>query len=128
MRDQLIWVETLLKGAVGLVLLIAPTLTAAVLGLPRSGPAFWPRLLGAVLIGIAIASALEARAPATRGLALGGSVAINLAAGAFLGSLAILYPLATRRGRAVLWLLVAGLLLLSLIEMAIAAEVPRAPG
>ena len=60
MVEQLLWVEMLLKLAAGLVLLIAPTTTAAVLGLPRPGSGFWPRLLGATLVGQGIASALLA--------------------------------------------------------------------
>jgi hypothetical protein len=120
MVDQLLWAEMLLKLSAGLALLIAPAMTAAVLGLPRPGSAFWPRLLGAVLIGIGSASALQSMASG-RGLALGGSIVINLAAAAFLLSFAVLRPPPARRGRALIWLLVASLFLLSLIEIAAAA-------
>jgi hypothetical protein len=121
MVDELIWLEMLLKGVAGGTLLAAPTMTAAILGWPRPGAAFWPRLLGALLLGIALASALNAKAATPRGLALGGSVAINLAAAAFLLATAILQPSATRRGRLATWLVAAGLFLLSLIEIALAA-------
>jgi hypothetical protein len=120
MVEQLLWVEMLCKLAAGLVLLIAPTATAAVMGWPRPGSAFWPRLLGAILIGIGLASALHARAAGVRGLALGGSVSINLAAAAFLLAAVLLQPPAARRGRLLSWLIVATLFLLSLVEIALA--------
>jgi hypothetical protein len=93
MVDELIWLEMLLKGIAGGMLLTAPTMTAAIAGWPRPGAAFWPRLLGALLIGIVAA---------------------------FLLATAILQPAATRRGRLLTWLLTAGLFLLSLIEIALA--------
>src|SRR5262245_66418300 len=106
MVEQLLWVEMLFKLAAGLVLLIAPTTTAAVMGWPRPGSSFWPRLLGAVLIGIGLASALNARAAGARGLGLGGSVSINLAAAAFLLIAVLLRPPSARRGRLLSWLIV----------------------
>jgi hypothetical protein len=118
MVEQLLWVEMLFKLAAGLVLLIAPITTAAVLGWPRPGSPFWPRLLGAILIGVGLASALEGRG--VRGLALGGSVGINLAAAAFLLVAVLLRPPSARRGRLLSWLIVAALCLLSLIEIALA--------
>ena len=121
MVEQLLWVEMLCKLAAGLVLLIAPTTTAAVLGLPRPGSGFWPRLLGATLVGQGIASALQAGVATARGLALGGSVAINLAAAGFLLAAVILTPPPARRGRLLIWLILAGLFLFSLIEIALAA-------
>jgi hypothetical protein len=120
MVQQLLWVEMLSKLAAGLVLLIAPGTTAAVMGWPRPGSAFWPRLLGAILIGIGLASGLNGRAAGLRGLALGGSVSINLAAAAFLLVAVLTHPPAARRGRLISWLIVATLFLLSLIEIALA--------
>ena len=117
MVEQLLWVEMLFKCTAGLVLLIAPTTTAAVMGWPRPGSAFWPHLLGAILIGIGLASALNARAAGGRGLALGGSVSINLAVATFLFVSVMLGPPQTRRGRLLSWLIVATLFLLSLIEI-----------
>ena len=117
MVEQLLWVEMLFKLAAGLALLSAPTATAAVMGWPRPGSAFWPRLLGAILIGIGLASALNARAAGGRGLALGGSVSINLAVATFLFVSGMLRPPQTRRGRLLSWLIVATLFLLSLIEI-----------
>ncbi|HEU0157691.1 MAG TPA: hypothetical protein VFR00_00185 [Hyphomicrobiaceae bacterium] len=120
MVEQLLWVEMLCKLAAGCALLMAPTTTAAVMGWPRPGAAFWPRLLGALLIGIGLASALDARAAGGRGLGLGGSVSINLAVATFLLVSVMLRPPAARRGRLLSWLIVGCLFLLSLIEIALA--------
>src|SRR5262245_65901710 len=105
MVEQLLWVEMLFKLAAGLVLLIAPTRTAAVIGWPRAGSAFWPRLLGAMLIGIGLASELNARAAGGRGLALRRIVSINLAVAAFLFVNVMLSPPPARRGRLLSWLI-----------------------
>jgi len=40
------------------------------LGLPRTETGFWPRLLGALLIGLAGATFLEGSSPGSRGLGL----------------------------------------------------------
>jgi hypothetical protein len=102
-------------------LLLAPQLAAAALGLPRPGSAFWPRLLGSVLVGVALASALQGILATGRGLALGGSIALNLATSVFLLATVTLGPRPnTRRGRLSLWLLLALLVLLSLVEIAAA--------
>ncbi len=118
MAHQLLWLEVVLKLSAGVVLLVAPAATAAVLGLPRPGSGFWPRLLGAVLVGLAAASALYGFLLPGRGLSLAGSLAVNLASAALLFATLMLGPPPSRRGRAVLWLLTGLLLLLSLFEIA----------
>jgi hypothetical protein len=120
MLQQLLWIEVLSKLGTGLVLLLAPAMAAAMLGLPRPGAGFWPRLLGAVLVGIGAASALQGFLLPGRGLALAGSIAINLSAAAFLFAVITLGPPPAQRGRLVLWLLVGLLLMMSLIEIAAA--------
>ncbi|MBU2533169.1 MAG: hypothetical protein KKB37_10535 [Alphaproteobacteria bacterium] len=62
MADQLLWLETLFKGGIGLVMLVAPLTAARLAGLPHGNSAFWPRLFGAALIGIAAACASKATA------------------------------------------------------------------
>ena len=102
-----------------MVLLLIPLTVIRILGLPRSDSGFWPRLLGAVMIGLAGACALELRFPGTKGLALGGAIVVNLTVSA---ALAVMLALGggapTARGRIALWLLVALLISLSLIEIA----------
>jgi hypothetical protein len=117
--QQLLWLEALLKIAGGAALLIVPKTTIRLLGLPRAETGFWPRLLGAILLGLAGAFYLEDRFPGSKGLALGGAVIVNLAA-----ATAILFMLALGggapkpRGRLALWLLVTVLIGLSLLEIA----------
>ncbi len=57
--QQLLWLETLLKFSAGVLLAILPMMTVRLLGLPRPDSGFWPRVCGALLIGIAAALFLE---------------------------------------------------------------------
>ena len=66
--QQLLWLETLLKLIPGLLLALAPLTTLRILGLPRPDTGFWPRLCGALLVGIAGALFSRAR-PAAMGSA-----------------------------------------------------------
>ena len=120
MSEQLLWIEACLKLAGGLALTVAPRTLARLLGLPSADQPFWPRLLGALLIGLAAASLLEARMQG--GLGLAGSIAINLAGAAMIGALLILGRAGnTRRGRSLLWLIAGALVFLGLVEIAHAA-------
>lgn len=117
--QQLLWIETLLKLAAGLPLLIAPGWTARALGLPRDATGFWPRMLGGMLVGLAVALVLEGWIGNVHGLGLAGALAIDLAAAATLATLLVLGKAApTRRGRILLWLLAGLLVLLALLELA----------
>ena len=119
--QQLLWLETLLKRAGGLSLLVAPVTLSRLLGLPLPGSSFWPRLLGAVLCGLAAATFIEGTRPGAGGLGIVGSVAINLTAAGVIGLLAGLgLGAETRRGRLVLWGLVLLLVVLVLFEIAAA--------
>ena len=78
----------------------------------------WPRLVGACLIGLAAASAVEGQYAPGKALGLLGSATINLVIAAVIGGLLILgkgSPL--RRGRAALGGSVALLMLVALIEI-----------
>lgn len=120
MPHQLLWIETLLKLSGALVLLIAPVWTARLLGLPAPGSAFWPRLVGGLLLGLGAASYMQGSLPG-RGLAPAGAIAINLAMAGTIAAMLVLRPgQCKRRGAVVLWLVVAMLVLLSLFELAIA--------
>ena len=63
MLKQLLWAEVLLKGGVGLALLLAPVYSIALAGFPSAGNGFWPRLTGAILLGIAAALLLQGMFP-----------------------------------------------------------------
>jgi hypothetical protein len=117
--QQLLWIETLLKLTGGLVLAIAPMSAVKVFGLPLTGTSFWPRLLGAVLIGLAAAMFLEARVTGSHGLGLAGCAVVNLAGAAMMAALLVVDAgPPSVRGRGLLWLLVIFLLVLSVLELA----------
>lgn len=121
MADQLLWLETLLRLSAGVVLLITPQTAARVLGLPLPQALLWPRLLGALLVGMAAATSLEGSVSGSRGLGLGGLVVINLITAAVLVTLLVLQRGSqTRRGRIFLWIVAVALASLGVIEIAVA--------
>jgi hypothetical protein len=116
--QQLLWIETLLKLAGGLALCLAPLTVIKLLGLPPASSGFWPRLLGAVLLGLSASTFVEGAWPSSQGLGLAGCILVNLAGAAMIAALALLgAAAATRRGAATLWGLVVLLVLLSLVEI-----------
>ena len=118
MLQQLFWAEVLLKGSAAFVLILAPVKVAAVLGLPSAGNGFWPRLVGALLLGITAVILLQGSMPIAKMLTPAGLLVINLATAAMLLSVLVLGTGPnTRRGTALLWVMTAGLALLSLVEI-----------
>jgi hypothetical protein len=118
MLKYLIWTEIALKLGSGLILGIVPA-SSRLFGLPPSTGSFWPRLLAAVLVGAGLAIVLDALVTPGKGLGLAGCMAINLTAAAVVtGQLVMGRTVTTRRGKATLWLLVAALTVLSLVELA----------
>jgi len=119
MANQLLWLETLLKLLAGLPLLLAPTATARLLGLPLPGSTLWPRLLGAALVGLAAASYMQGALGSGRGLGFAGAMVINLVAAATIAAMLIMRRAnTTTRGVFVLWTVAAILALLSFFELA----------
>lgn len=118
--QQLLWIETLLKLSGGLVLVLAPLTAIKVLGLPAAETGFWPRLLGAVLIGLGAAVFLEGRfGGLSRGLGIAGCLLVNMiAVTVIVSQLVLMKSPPTRRGPIILWLLVTLLLLLVAFEIA----------
>jgi hypothetical protein len=118
-RDQVLTIEALLRGALALVLILAPKSMIAALGLPRTEATFWPRLLGAVFAGMAAAAYIEGHFKVQSGLGLGGAVAVNITtAFAILTGLVVGGLDVPRRGRLLLWLCSGALILLALFELA----------
>lgn len=116
---QLLWIETLLKVAGGVLLALAPLTTIKLLGLPTPATAFWPRILGGVLIGIGAAAYIEGAWDGARGLDVAGLIVINVSSAAILAITLIFGGGAqTRRGTAVLWSLIVLLVVLVLFEIA----------
>jgi hypothetical protein len=116
--QQLLWLETLLKLVPGLLLTLAPLTTLRALGLPRPDTGFWPRLCGALLLGMAGALFLEGTSRG-HGLGLAGVIVINLCGAAVLATLLVLDAgPASRRGRVTVWLTVCLLVVVSVFEIA----------
>ncbi len=99
------WINLLL----GFVLLFFPAPLADALGLPEVETAFYPSILGAVLVGIGLALLVQKFGGADRaqGLGLRGAIAINLCGGAALALWLLSGELAMpARGYAIFWGLV----------------------
>jgi hypothetical protein len=121
MTHQLLWIETLLKLAGGLILLFLPITAARTIGLPHGNIGLWPRLVGALLIGIAGALYLEGvKLSQLRhgGLGLGGMALINLTVIFSIGAFLAVDLVKTVLARLVLWMLMIALTILSVLELA----------
>ena len=115
--------ELLLDGGAALLLLLVPKLVVRILGWPPVEMTFWPRLLGAVLAGLALATAVTLaewpRPGLGSGFGLAGHITVNLTVAFALS--AMLYigrEMPTHRGWLFTALLAAGLGLLALVEIA----------
>ena len=116
--QQLLFIETVLKLSGGLVLLLIPLTACRIFGLPKPQTGLWPRLLGAVLVGLAGATYIEG-ASGKHGLGMAGACIINaVAAFVILTLLALDAAGNTQRGRLILALLAVALLVLCLLELA----------
>lgn len=118
--QQILWVEIILKTVAGGLLFLAPLTTATLLGLERPNTGFWPRVLGAVSLGIAAGIWIGLQVPTARG-AIGpaGLIALNFATAAALIAPLILGTAApSRRGKLVV--VIAAILLLALAFLEIA--------
>lgn len=118
--QQILWFELVIKALAGLTLFLIPLTAIRITGMQRPENGFWPRLLGAVIFGIACAVFITLNFPdAKGGLGPAGLIPINLA-----GAAAMIAPLImgsaapTRRGR--LFILVNAVVLLTLAFLEIA--------
>ena len=120
MNKKVLLVDASINFILGILLLSFSKPVTDFLGVPYSEVYFYPNILGAVLIGIAIALVMEySRKPdGLIGLGLGGAIAINLCAG-FVLALWLIFgnlnlPL---KGKLFLWLLVIILVGISSVEL-----------
>ena len=111
----LLFIDTVINLVLGCLLVTFPASVVSALGVPGSDSAFYPSILGAVLLGIGIALLIEI--VKGRGLGLMGAVSINLCGGIVLGGWLLFGGLhLSVRGYVFLWALVALLVGVSAIE------------
>jgi hypothetical protein len=112
-------VDAVINVVLGVLLIVFPRPLADALGLPTSQSAFYPSILGGVLLGIGIAMTIQiTRSERADGLGLRGAVAINLCGGFVLAAWLTLGVLELPiRGRVFLWSLVAVLMGISFLEL-----------
>jgi hypothetical protein len=119
--------DAIINVGLGGLLVLFPTSLVTALGVPAADSAFYPSMLGAVLLGIGIALLVQDRH--ANGLAVEGAVAINLCGGIVLGlwlSFGGLHlPV---RGLIFLWSLVVVLVVISTIEIVAARAKCRLTG
>ena len=126
-NSRLLIIDGVINLLLGGVLVLFPGPLVIALGIPTTDQAFYPSILGAVLLGIGIALVIEyARRPGgPAGLGLGGAVAINLCGSLVLAGWLVFGRLHLPiRGYALLWglaLLIVGLSVVELLTFATAA-------
>jgi len=120
-RSYLLTFDAVINITLGILLVLFPRAIVEGLGVPYATSAFYPNILGGVLLGIGIALLIEVIQPLkqyTGGLGLLGAVVINLCAGIVLALWLIsgesTLPL---RGSIFLWILVILLVGLSSLEL-----------
>jgi len=118
--QQILWAEIFIKAIAGGLLFLAPLTTSTLLGLERPSTGFWPRLLGAMTVGIAAGVWIGLQFSAARGaIGPGGLIAINFATAAALIAALILGTAApSRRGKLVIVIVAVLLLALAFLEIA----------
>jgi hypothetical protein len=118
-RSQALAIDALVNLVLGVLLVFFPTRLVSALGIPDAESAFYPSVLGAVLVGIGIALLVERRRGAG-GLGLAGAASINLCGGVVLAGWLVVGKLALPpRGVAFLSCLVVLLVAVSLVELSV---------
>jgi hypothetical protein len=116
----LLIIDSIINLILGILLLLFPLGIARYLGVPESELAFYPTILGAVLLGIGIALLIELNKESFKfsGLGLGGAIIINL-----LGSIVLLLWLIFKdlripmHGEILLWIIGLSIFSIAVIEL-----------
>ena len=119
-RSKLLLLDAFVNLGLGLLLLVFPDSVVRFLGVPPAESAFYPSLLGGVLLGIGAALLVEyyRSARGFAGLGLAGAVCINLTAGTVLAGWLLFGEIAiSSRGRGFLWALAGVLAAVSAAEL-----------
>ena len=121
--SKLLTFELLFHANLALMLLTTPNLVIKIIGWPPSASTFWPRMLGGILAGIALATLTTlmgwSKDGTSAGIGLAAEVVINLTMAFVLFSMLFLGPDSpTLRGKIFSAVLAGFLLLLALVEIA----------
>ena len=117
MHRALLLADAVINLVLGVLLFTYPQSLVKALGLPAVRSAFFPSVLGGVLIGIGIALLLARRGGAN-GLGLDGAIAINLCgAGVVVGWLLVSPDTIPPRGRWTLWTVATLVICIGLVEL-----------
>ena len=115
--SPLLLLDAAINLVLGALLIVFPRSIVSALGVPTVDVAFYPSILGAVLVGIGLALVVEYRAGSS-GLGLMGAIAINMCRGIVLAAWLAFGDLALPlRGVVSLWVLVLVLVSLSGAEL-----------
>ena len=120
MQKRLLVIDAVINLILGALLLSFPLGTAAWLGIPPSDSAFYPTILGGVLVGIGLALLLEAwgRRREIRGLGIAGAIAINFGGAGVLAIWLLAAPLSIPlRGQILLGSIAIIVLAIGLVEL-----------
>jgi hypothetical protein len=116
----LLFIDGVVNLLLGVILLLFPAGLLDLLGLPPTNTHFYASILGAVIFGIGVALLLELYGlrKSIRGLGLGGAIAINLCGGGALAVWLVAVPLSIPlRGKVILWIVAAVVLIIGLVEL-----------
>jgi len=116
--EQLLWFETLIKGAIGTCLVLSPKMIIRLFALPDANSAFWPRLVGALLLGLAAVTFMSGAKLINDGIGAIGLATLNFSAaivllGSYFGATASI----KRRGKTLVGFLGVALCLLAIAEI-----------
>lgn len=117
----LLLANALLLLSMGAILAVLPATSVLALGLPAGQPAFYRRLLGAVLVGVGLALMMRVLPTGLGGLGSHGAIVINLSVALTLAALLLTgVGRSSSQGKRLPWLLVIVLLGLSALEVILA--------
>ncbi len=124
---MVLFVDAAINIVLGVLLVTFPRRVVDALGIPASESAFYPSILGGVLMGIGIALLIQVvHRERFLGLGHGGAVAINICGGLVLAAWLIWGGLDIPvRGQVLLWSLVTMLVGISLVELMVQRTRPK---
>lgn len=115
---RLLLADALINVILGVLLVAYPQRLVLMLGLPEVRTAFYPTVLGGVLVGVAVALFVSYRGGA-HGLGLDGAIAINFCGAGVVAVWLLVAPgQFSAAGRITLWIVAIGVVGIGAIELA----------